>query len=66
MRDLAVAYARNGQKGMASVATAERFALVGDLGSAGIHATRALELLPKGSPGWNRAQGVLSAAKTAG
>ncbi len=66
MRDLAVAYARNGQKGMASVATAERFALVGDLGSAGIHATRALELLPKGSPGWNRAQDVLSAAKSAG
>jgi len=66
MRDLAVAYARNGQKGMASVATAERFALVGDRGSAGIHATRALELLPKGSPGWNRAQDVLSAAKSAG
>ncbi|MCY4243063.1 MAG: M48 family metalloprotease [Rhodobacter sp.] len=66
MRDLAIAYARNGQKGMASVATAERFALVGELGSAAIHATRALELLPKGSPGWNRAQDVLSAARSAG
>ncbi len=66
MRDLAVAYARNGQNGMASVATAERYALTGDLRSAGIHATRALSLLPEGSPGWNRAQDVLDATEFAG
>lgn len=66
MRDLAVAYARNGQNGMASVATAERYALLGDLKSAAIHAKRAAGLLPQGSPGWNRAQDVLSAAKAAG
>ncbi len=66
LRDLAVAYARNGQKGMASVATAERYALVGDLRSAGIHAARALEMLPQGSPGWNRARDMLNAAKSAG
>ncbi len=64
MRDLAVAYARNGQRGMASVATAERYALVGDLKSAGIHAARAHESLPTGSPGWIRAQDVLSAIKS--
>lgn len=66
MRDLAVAYARNGQKGMASVATAERYVLFGDLKSAGIHAARALELLPEGSPGWNRAQDVIAVARSAG
>lgn len=66
MRDLAVAYARNGQNGMASVATAERYALQGDFKSAGIHAKRAAGLLPQGSPGWNRAQDVLSAVKAAG
>ncbi len=66
MRDLAVAYARNGQRGMASVATAERYAIVGDLRNAGVHAARALELLPEGSPGWIRAQDVLSAAQSAG
>ncbi len=66
MRDLAVAYARNGQKGMASVATAERYVIVGDLGSAVVHAKRALEALPEGSPGWIRAQDVISAAESAG
>ena len=66
MRDLAVAYARNGQNGMASVATAERYALLGDLKNAAVHAKRAIGLLPQGSPGWNRAQDVLNAAKAAG
>jgi len=66
MRDLAVAYARNGQNGMASVATAERYALLGDLKNAKVHAKRAIGLLPQGSAGWNRAQDVLNAAKTAG
>ena len=66
MRDLAVAYARNGNNGMASLATAERYALLGDLKNANVHAKRAVALLPRGSPGWNRAQDVLDAAKTAG
>jgi len=66
MRDLAVAYARTGNNGMASVATAERYALLGDLKNAAIHAKRAVGLLPQGSPGWNRAQDVLNAAKAAG
>jgi len=66
MRDLAVAYARSGQNGMASVATAERYALLGDLKNAKIHAKRAVGLLPQGSQGWNRAQDVLNAAKFAG
>lgn len=65
MRDLAVAYAKSGNNGMASLATAERYAIQGRLKDAGIHAKRAAGLLPRGSAGWNRAQDVLRAAKAA-
>jgi predicted Zn-dependent protease len=65
MRDLAVAYARNGQNGMAAVATAERYALQGNLKNAATAAKRAVGLLPQGSPGWNRAQDILNAARLA-
>ncbi|HEY9039340.1 MAG TPA: M48 family metalloprotease [Roseovarius sp.] len=65
MRDLAVAYAKTGQGGMASLVTAERYAMIGRLEDAEIQARRALGLLPNGSGGWQRAQDVLSAAKAA-
>jgi predicted Zn-dependent protease len=65
MRDLAVTYAKQGQKGMASLVTAERYAVMGRLEDAGIHAQRASDMLPRGSNGWRRAQDVLSAAKAA-
>lgn len=66
LRDLAVAYAKAGQNGMASVATAERYALVGRLDTAATHAKRAEGILPQGSSGWNRALDVLNAARQAG
>ncbi|MCI4665204.1 MAG: M48 family metalloprotease [Neomegalonema sp.] len=59
-RSLAIAYARSGKEGMAAVVTAERFALVGRLGDARIHAERARRMLPTGSPGWLRAEDVLA------
>jgi predicted Zn-dependent protease len=65
LRDLAVAYARAGNNGMASVATAERYALQGQLEDANIHAHRANGLLPAGSPGWRRAQDIMRAAEAA-
>lgn len=65
LRDLAVAYARAGNNGMASLSTAERYALSGRLKDAGVHAKRAAGLLPHGSPGWNRAQDILHAAELA-
>ncbi|MEM6610487.1 MAG: M48 family metalloprotease [Pseudomonadota bacterium] len=65
LRDLALAYARTGSPGMASSVTAERFALIGQLDTAAIHAERASGLLPSGSPGWQRAQDVLRAAQSA-
>jgi predicted Zn-dependent protease len=65
LRDLSVAYAKTGQRGMASLITAERYALRGRLGDAGIHAKRAIELLLVGSGPWQRAQDVLLASERA-
>jgi predicted Zn-dependent protease len=65
LRDLAVAYARADQNGMASLVTAERYAIVGRMEDAQIHALRAEGLLPRGSGGWLRAQDVLSVAQAA-
>ncbi|AXT25758.1 peptidase M48 [Ruegeria sp. AD91A] len=63
LQDLGVAYAQVGNDGMASTVTAERYALQGRLGDAGIHAKRAVARLPEGSPGWQRAQDVLIASE---
>ncbi|UWR20954.1 M48 family metalloprotease [Sulfitobacter sp. S190] len=65
LRDLATAYAKTGQTGMAAVTTAERYALRGRLKDAGIHAKRAVDLLPRGSGPWSRAQDVLIASERA-
>jgi predicted Zn-dependent protease len=63
LRDLAAVYARLKQPGMASVVTAERYALQGNLKDAAIHAKRAVDQLPRGSSAWQRAQDVLLAAQ---
>ncbi len=65
LRDLGQAYARVGKNGQASLATAERYALLGRLDDAKIHATRAMGLLPRGSVGWRRAEDVFFAAENA-
>ena len=59
LRDLAVAYSKSGQNGMASLITAERFALQGKTNDAQIHARRAIETLSRGSPGWQIAEDIL-------
>jgi predicted Zn-dependent protease len=63
LRDLGQAYARTGKPGLASLATAEHYALQGRLDDAIVHATRASDSLPRGSAPWQRAQDVLSAAR---
>ena len=63
LRDLALAYARKGDNGRASLATAERFALQGSSRDALIHAGRALDQLPVGSPGWLRADDIRAVAE---
>ncbi|MEL6999234.1 MAG: M48 family metalloprotease [Pseudomonadota bacterium] len=59
LRDLATAYERAGDTGMATLATAERYALVGNVKNAVSLARRAAGILPNGSPGWLRAQDIL-------
>jgi predicted Zn-dependent protease len=61
LRDMSQAYAKTGQNGMAALVTAERYALVGRIEDAGLHAKRATALLPRGSATWRRAQDVLQA-----
>lgn len=62
LHDLAAAYAKSGNAGMASVLTAERYALRGRMKDAAVHAKRASDQLPRGSVGWTRAQDILAAA----
>ena len=59
LRALSTAYERAGNRGMATLATAERYALTGDIESAIVLAKRAAGILPKGSPGWLRTQDIL-------
>ena len=65
LRDLAQAYARAGQDAQASLATAERYAMLGRADDAIIHATRASRGLPEGSTAWRRARDIIHAAKQA-
>ncbi len=65
LRDLAVAHAQNGQNGMAAVATAERYLIIGRPDEARQLAKRAMGALPQGSSGWLRAQDVDLTAKAA-
>ena len=60
LRALATAYARAGNTGMATLATAERLALAGQIPDAVMQARRAVAALPEGSPGWLRAQDILA------
>ncbi len=65
LRDLAVAYAKSKQPGMAALTTAESYALQGRMADAKIHSKRAVEILPHGSSPWQRAQDVLIASERA-
>ncbi|SFQ94688.1 M48 family metalloprotease [Poseidonocella sedimentorum] len=62
LRDLGQAYARAGRPAMASLAVAERYALLGRFDDAAIHARRAAGQLPNGSPARIRADDILRAA----
>ena len=60
LHDLALAYAKLENQGMASLITAERFGLKGNLKDAMRHAKKAVSLLPQGSPPWQRAQDIVN------
>jgi len=65
LRDLALAWAHEGNNGMASLVTAERYALLTRFKDAATNAQRAKGLLPRGSVGWQQAQDIIAAAKIA-
>lgn len=62
-QQLATAYGRTGDIGMASLASAERYLVLNALRDAQGQAERAARLMKEGSPGWLRAQDIISAAK---
>lgn len=66
LRDLSLAYAREGEPALASLYTAERYVLTGDVKAAVVHAKRAEGGLPTGSPAWSKAQDIIDAAEAAG
>jgi predicted Zn-dependent protease len=59
---LAVAYGRDGQFPMSALAQAEQAMADGDKKEARLQARRALKGMPTGSPGWLRANDIVSAA----
>lgn len=56
---LAIAYARAGNEGMADLAIAERFYMVEDYEQARQFAARARDKLPEGTVNWNRAMDII-------
>jgi len=61
----AIAYGRQGDKGMLSLAMAEAALAGGRYPEAKAHSKRALDILPSGSPGWIRADDVFNASERA-
>jgi predicted Zn-dependent protease len=61
---LAIAEGRTGNIGQAALALAEEGVLAGDLKQASQQATRATQLLPRGTPSWIRAEDIRTEVKT--
>lgn len=62
-QQLAVAYGRINDIGMASLASAERYLIAGIYRDAIGQAERAARLMQEGTPGWLRAQDIITVAK---
>ena len=60
---LAIAYGRQGEIGLSSLALAEKFLIHGSNKDAHAQAKRAENALPHGSPSWLRAQDIITIAK---
>jgi predicted Zn-dependent protease len=59
-RHLATAYGRKGNIGMAELASAQAFFNAGDLRNAQTQASRAMQKLPRGSPGYLKAEDIFN------
>ncbi len=62
-KQASMAYHRNNDAGMTHYSTAQHFLLTGDIRGAMINAKKAIELLPKESPKWIKAQDILMAGQ---
>ncbi len=62
-RQLAIAHGRLGEMAESSLALAEEAMLLNRRAEARYHAGRAEQLLPRGSPGWLKAQDILESAR---
>lgn len=62
-QQMATAYGRLNDIGMASLASAERFLVTGNTRDAQGQAERAARLMKEGTPGWLRAQDIIANAK---
>lgn len=60
---LAITYARQGNDGMAALATAEQYYHGGSIAGAETFAVRADHYLEKGTPAWHRASDIINAAR---
>jgi predicted Zn-dependent protease len=58
-KQAAIAYHRNNNEALTHYSTAQHFLLSGDIRGAMINAQKAVELLPKDSPRWIRAQDIM-------
>lgn len=65
MRQLALAYARDGHLGFAELISAERAFLLGDIEQVKLHARRAVSQLEESSPAWQRARDIEQQAEAA-
>ncbi len=61
---LGMAYSRLGDEPRAQLASAERFALIGDLGRARANAEAAMLRIPRGTPDYLRAEDIALSART--
>ena len=61
---LATVYYRDGNEGMAHLATAESYVLDGDIQGAILHANQAVKQLKTGTPAWLKAQDILYVARS--
>jgi len=62
---LGMAYARLGDEARAQLATAERYALIGDTGRAMANAEAAMQRIPRGTPDYLRAEDIALSARAA-
>ncbi|HPF47452.1 MAG: M48 family metallopeptidase [Alphaproteobacteria bacterium] len=63
-KEASIAYHRKNDEAMTHYSTAQHFLLTGNIRGAMINAKKAVDLLPKNSPNWFKAQDIMMASQT--